>query len=638
MAVSVWRNDRIGFSKKYSRVLWLVGSTLAFLLLSILLNDHLFARAGGAGGGSDYGGGYGGSGSGDGDDVFYIVYSILRIVPFPYNFIVLGIGGYIYIKLKMQESVLNQIPRNMTMAPPVSKKAYEQFKKSNPSFHEEEFLSYVRKAFTDIQAAWSRGDISPVRAMISDGVYQRFHTQLKMMELLKQSNKLEGIDNLFISVVKYRRSGKYDVVDLAIQATINDNFVSELDDRLNSGGAENFMEYWSFIRLHNENSSEHGQGKFTYDFSPRKCPACGAELEEDMVEVARCKYCQTLLNSGSYHWVLAEITQPLDYAATLTKTYRGADASPMLERKTEGRENFSTQDIEDKASNGYLQLLSSISFNQPGMIRRFVSDQFFEKFKRNYTGDTLAFNRIFLNDVTVLARMEKTEEGQPPREVVMTAVKSTYQRVKKIQGGVEFIDKGLQTKTEVVFMERDLEVAEAKGSVYSHQCTACGAPVKDSTEYRCSYCNETLNATSRDWIITDLQSMDQFFLFYEQNLSAIDYKMRPGNLDKILDNRDYAFNNILVMLAVDGNISNEEVGYIHKLAKSWGYSFPKLTGMLQQARAGNLSLVMPENRDSRKKIIHRMEKAARADNEFSEAEKEFLDHVRREYLTGQDAA
>ena len=70
---------------------------------------------------------------------------------------------------------------------------YNQFLQENPDFNLNEFFAKVKTAFISIQTAWAEKNLSNVRRFISDGVYQRFNTQFKMMTLLKQNDIISNV-------------------------------------------------------------------------------------------------------------------------------------------------------------------------------------------------------------------------------------------------------------------------------------------------------------------------------------------------------------------------------------------------------------------------------------------------------------
>ncbi len=599
-------------------------SILFFLLITAFLAvcaTALFARAGGAGG--DLHSSHGGDSGGDG--LGYLIYIIIRIIfelPFPLNIIVLGllIGGFLlfsYITRKKvrEQTILNRLPDGK---PAAKVPGYDEFKKNNPDFDEFAFKGNVRKAFIDIQKAWEAQDINPVRRFISDGVYQRFNTQFTMMRLLKQTNTLKDIKVHNIYPDRIETDGLYDIAHVAIHATINDHFKSDIDSSLNSGGSEEFVEYWSFLK---KRGAPKKDIYLTHD-----CPNCGSPLPENMGEVARCGSCGTLTNSGEYDWVLSEITQADDYINRHRSLRKSADITEKIRRIIDEDGDFSVQLVEDKASNGYLQIITAIALNDPSVMRRFVNDDVFEKIKSMIDGNHLAYNRIYLNDVTLIGVSRSANKN-----ILSIAIKSSYQRVRLASGRPEKIDPVVVSKTEVLLMSRDIKSAESKGSLYAHSCPSCGAPVENSLSINCTYCGTPYNSTGAEWIITGLMDLSEYERYRDDNADNYEYKIDPSLIDRLYDVRDYAFNNVMVVMAADGVFSDEEREFTDGLARRWGYSPDRIEPLFQMARNGRLVIRMPEDAKRRKKIIDMMEKAAGADSTVTPEEQAVLDRIRGEY-------
>jgi hypothetical protein len=96
--------------------------------------------------------------------------------------------------------------------------------------------------------------------------------------------------------------------------------------------------------------------------------------------------------------------------------------------------------------------------------------------------------------------------------------------------------------------------------------------------------------------------------------------------------RDYAFNNILIMIAADGVFDAEEIDFAKKMARKWGYAPSKIEGMLDMAANNQLVLRMPEDRKDIEKIYKLMVKTAAVDGNVSPEEQALLDSVRQQYL------
>lgn len=581
----------------------------------------LFARAGGAGGGDSGGSSNGGGGEGLG----YLIYIIIRLLidlPFPFNIasVTLVVGGFYYFSRKTrnvvrQQTIYNQLPTGESV-----KKAngYDRFIANNPDFNEDNFKNNVRDAFMKIQQAWQDQDISPVRKFISDGVYQRFNTQFKMMRMLKQTNRLSDIDIKNIYIDRVETDGLYDIVHTAIHAGITDHFVSEIDHSLDSGGREEFVEYWSFIKK---------RGKPRVDiYSTDNCPNCGAPLPKDMGEMSRCDACGTQTNSGEYDWVLSEITQADDYVSRHPKLAKSGDLNEKVRELISENEDFSIQLVEDKASNGYLQILTAVAENDPSIMRRFVNDDVFELVRRRMTDGKIAFNRIFLNDVYLVGVHESDGKNH-----LSIAIKSSYQRVAIKEGKAAKLDLAMVSNIEVVIMSRDRGASASKGSIYAHSCASCGAPVENSLELKCGYCSTALNSTSNEWIITGLMDVSEFEEFRKNNSAAFGHSVSTSLIDKLYDARDFALNNVMVMIAVDGAIDEKERLFAETIAKKWGYNTEMIEPFFTMAENGNLVIRMPENPKQRGKILKLMEKAALADENISAQEAALLESIRAQY-------
>lgn len=595
---------------------------VAFLSLAVVFTAVIiYARAGGAGGDS---GGSGGGGDSGGDGVGFLIYLVIRLLielPFPLNIISVSVlvGGFVlfsYItrkKVKAQ-TVYNQLPTGEGVK---KAKGYDNFIKNNPDFDEEKFRENVKTAFLKIQEAWEKQDISGVRKFISDGVYQRFNTQFKMMQLLKQRNTLDDVNVKNIYIDQIDSDGLYDIIHVAIHASITDRFVSDMEPSFNSGGTEEFVEYWSFLKK---------RGKPRKDiYETDNCPSCGAPLPADMGELSRCDSCGTQTNSGEYDWVLSEITQADDYISSNPKLDKSDDLNEKIRGLISENQDFSVQLVEDKASNGYLQIITSIAYNDPSIMRRFVSDSVFEKIKSRITGGTVAYNRIYLNDVYLVGVSESGNMNN-----LYVAIKSSSQRVSIEGDRAKKIDQVLMSNTEIVVMSRDKNASASKGSIYSHTCANCGAPVQNSLNLKCEYCDIPLNSTGNEWIITDLMSMAEYNSFRSENKSEFGYNIDPSMIDKMMDVRDFAFNNIMVVIAADGDMSEEEHEFALDLASKWGYNVDKIEPLFDMALSGSLVIKMPQDPGRRTKIYRLMEKAAAID-EITEEERELMDSIREEY-------
>ena len=355
-------------------------------------------------------------------------------------------------------------------------------------------------------------------------------------------------------------------------------------------------------------------------------PFLRGELPRDTGDVSRCPFCRRLSNTGEYDWVLSEITQADDWAA---QRRRGSDPEKLAEKirvLSEENEDFSVQLLEDRASNGFLRILQARVTGEAEKVRRFLDSRLFEELKSQSTETGIVYNRLYLNSLALMA-----VGRQGDKDILAFSVKYTFQRVRPEGKGVKILDPSLVSRTEVILMERDSAVFRPSGSVYSWSCPSCGGELSDTADTSCRYCGEPLNSTRFDWVITRLMSLEQWRDFHHENNQAFSYSAEPDLLNSLYKVRDYALNNVLVMIGVDGVFAEEEMEFAETLAKRWGYDKNRLQGLMAMAAAGRISLRMPEENKERRKICRLMQKAAEADREISSLEQDLLDYVEKSF-------
>jgi predicted lipid-binding transport protein (Tim44 family) len=600
-------------------------------ILVALLTLNGFARAGGGGGGhsgggysggghssgGSFGGGgyhggsyYGGSsGVHEGNPAAFIILFIIVIIA-----VVVIAGAAKEKKLSNNFSTLDPKPLDKVSG-------YDDFLKNNPDFNMDEFKAKVEKAFTEVQAAWGNGDIQSVRRFISDGVYQRFNTQLKMMAVLKQKDIISNVAVENIYIAKAETDGAFDIIHVGIRAGMSDQFVCETMPELNSpGGYESFTEYWSFIR-------KRGMEKKDI-YSTNNCPNCSAALPETMGDAGKCQYCGAFVNSGEYDWVLAEITQQDDYLYSAFASKRAANLPEKVKELIGENESFAVEEIEDKASNGYLQILTSIALKDRSIMRRFVTDSAFDKLTNPWNEENIYYNRLYLNDVSLIGVRQENDKN-----ILLIGIKSTYQRVKLLsENKAALIDPAMMTKNEVVIMERNIQPEISKGSLYAHLCSTCGAPLKDSLDVACPYCNAVLNSSKNEWIIADILTKAEYAEYFSQHSKDFVYKINPLLADDLASVKDFAFNNMMILMACDGVFAEDEKNMAVELAKKWGFKVDNIQPMFDMAMSGRLVIRMPEDKSKKAKIYALMEKAANADRNISAEEQQLLHHIKETYL------
>jgi hypothetical protein len=158
--MSFWRN------RKYTRfAFWII------VFVAMLAAEYAFARAGGGGGFGRSGGGGGGSGGGGDAGLVYLL--IYLIIKYPAIGIPVAIVVVIALILGGKKGHSAHVSRTI-------RKAYSNqdanalnqnesaLKQRDPAFSKERLAERVKVGFANIQQAWAKQDMKPVRHIISD--------------------------------------------------------------------------------------------------------------------------------------------------------------------------------------------------------------------------------------------------------------------------------------------------------------------------------------------------------------------------------------------------------------------------------------------------------------------------------------
>ena len=262
---------------------------LCFSVSAVDNNDY------GGGGGYDFGGGdyggydYGGndydssSYSGDADPVSVIIGIGIVVV----IIIISTIGGN-----KKKSGGGTTRPSSMNGANVVLPNRTEQIegiiKQKDPNFSASDLISFTKQVYIDIENAWCKRDMTPVRPVMHENLY---NTTCKQVQA-----KIEQ------GVVYHYESIAIDTAYLT--SRMIDYQVDEKTGKIIRGDKTTrwVQKYkMKFVRsLGVETKTETGK------MTGHNCPNCGAPLEISSSGV--CEYCGSVVTTGQYSWVLTDFS------------------------------------------------------------------------------------------------------------------------------------------------------------------------------------------------------------------------------------------------------------------------------------------------------------------------------------------
>ncbi len=364
------------------------------------------------------------------------------------------------------------------------------YNETSDSSENETLMAKASRAFVEFQHAWSTKNLTEIRRYISDGMYTRLHTQIKMLDRLLQKSMNGEIYSFSCEVIDIQSENGFDVAHIMFDVTMFHSFYSPLDSDSSGRGIDRLVEYWSFIKRSDSTISSNLYGTNT-------CPHCGSSLEGTLTQTATCPYCNAIINNGTYDWILSEITQYNDWNRD-AKYSPDSKSLKRIQNIFAHNNYFGIQDIEDRVSTISMLLIEARASANPAIIQRYITDELFDSFTNGLEFERFYYNQLSPNSVTVINAYER--DGNC---ILFVSAITSFQRVNpKSSIKLDYLDDRVETREEIFQLEREINGTESKDTPLSNSCCNCGSPLLDLTSYTCPYCNVPINDTAKDWVVT----------------------------------------------------------------------------------------------------------------------------------------
>jgi len=608
---------------------WILGAAgLAVLLIA----QCVLARAGGGGGlggGGGGGGGVGGGGGGGGGLIFWIVYEWIDFCveqPFiglPITAVVI-VGVYLSHRSALNAYRGNVIRRGAdVMDDNRLAEAHAAISQAVPSFDMAAFSGRVQTAFTKVQAAWCAQDLSTVRPFISDGIHERFSLQIQEQKTLGYRDKMDGVRVISVELAEMTSDGVFDVATVAIEAEAADYRVSMKDSSRISGSTapQNFVEYWSFLQRQGAKRDASKPGLIE-----GHCPNCGAELA--MNQSAKCQYCGALLRSGTFDWVLAEITQQSEWRIGRRGEVSGADA---LRRSDPA---FNRVDLEDRVSVMFWRKSAADLAGKVDPLRKIATDDFCARYQtslaagadgqRQFWGDC-AVGSVHLLGVLCGGEMD----------IGLVEVAWEGERlIARSNAPIAMTGQRMQAHHFFVLSRKPGVSSDPGQSVSSAHCVHCGAPLTSDVSSACPFCGTVQNDGTRGWVLgsivspssddgrallAQIQSQAQPSIPAEPAVASV--RMSPAGL----------LGWAIKTAVADGTIDLSERRFLDELALKSGITLERLQQMIDMAQAGTLQIPDPPDQLTARLWLSTIANAAMVDGTLQPQEANLLTATARRF-------
>ena len=199
-----------------------------------------------AGGGSSFGGGGGGGGGGSSSGSHGSHggrtgrSNPLASLFIPIPILVAGLGSALTFRFRLSKYAKN------------TKKLLALLERKDSAWKFKHIQKQVKATYFAVQKAWTKCDMTPAKAFMSDELFESFQTKLKWMKMKKERNvlkKIKLIEAVPVSVYDDRDDTR-DHVWFYIKGRMIDYTVNT-ETNLKTDGAnlpQSFCEYWQFIR------------------------------------------------------------------------------------------------------------------------------------------------------------------------------------------------------------------------------------------------------------------------------------------------------------------------------------------------------------------------------------------------------
>lgn len=584
------------------------------VLILVILAALAGTALGRAGGGQSYGGG-GGSSSGGGDGLGILVYFLIRLcieqpcIGIPLVIVIIVIAVIVKRKrVKKQYSTIQQAGnRNLNQRQDLQARqnALSSLASRDPGFSESEFLRKARMAFIEVQKAWSDQDLSGIQRFISDGVMERFSLQVHMQKAMGVRNLMEDVQVLSAEITSIESDSHFDTLHVKFTAKAKDSDVDlETGRKLRNNYEGTFVEYWSFLRKPGASTLE---GKSLVE---GVCPNCGAHLE--LSESGRCGYCDAVVTSGEYDWVLAEITQSVEWSTSSTPS-----AIPGYAALAAEDPGFNTQTIEDTASVVFWRYVKSYFDNSADPMKKVASETFAESLEQSILQTRDGNSHLFFKDAAVGAVevqdiVTGTEYDRVNVLVKWSAVNSWLDGNGKPRGSGP---KTIRPQIFTLIRKHGVKTLVSQG-LHSAHCQGCGAPYTGEEGGGCSYCGRPLNDGSGSWVLEGIKP------FTGARINSARVSPVTGTVQVTPDVLLMAMAGVMY---ADGNLSGEEMEMLSSFAQHRGISGDRFDAVIASVRSAETPVPAPANKAEAMEVLKAMVRMSLADGSIDSSEKDLLE-------------
>lgn len=476
------------------------------------------------------------------------------------------------------------------------------------------FLDRTRREFLELQDAWFKRNLEPVRKYLSDATFQRLTVQLKLMSALGVRDAIAEVQVLDLKIVGLEQSDAYDSIHIAVTAQARDSEApADASDEQARAAAmkaapEKFLEVWTFVRKPGIETKVDG------DLSQGKCPNCGAPFEGGAANT--CEYCGAIVNSGNFDWVLSEITQGSQHHR------RGLTPDGFVKvRQTDP--SLTTEALEDRASLLFWKWVEAQSTADGRYLAKVANPIFGAEVRAGLDLLSSHGKQKFFVDCAVGAVNTQQLTQADGKDVAAVEVRWSA-KLGIGARGQHPPSLPSQPQRSVLLLERAAGAkSSADAGMSTNRCPQCAAPLTDNGQPSCEFCGQLLNSGERDWVL-------KAFLTWEtwraQGGTPVGSRAAPVAAkvpDR--DERERLVYTMAIMAKADGKVDARERELLKMASKRWNIPWANIELALEASSESFFNQLMVRGSGEAETFLKELVGVANADGKIDSKERKLLE-------------
>lgn len=483
-------------------------------------------------------------------------------------------------------------------------------KARDPQFDAASFLERTRREFLELQDAWFKRDLEPVRRYLSDATFQRLTTQLQLMDVLGVRDAIADPQVLDVQIIRIEQSDTFDTLQVRISAQISDADApatasdGEARTLARQKSPEQFTEVWSFVR------KPGAQTKADRDLSQGQCPSCGAPFAGGAANT--CGFCGAIVNSGTYDWVLAEITQGSQY-----QPHPREPKGFAQQHKSDP--GLTSEVLEDRASLLFWKWVEAQSSGDAARLAKVASPSFLARVKAGIEQLSEQGKQKYFSECSVGAVDTLQFSQESGRNLVAVEIRWSA-RIATAPQNSRPPSVPSQPQRHVLLLERRSGAQTGTSGMSTNRCPSCAAPLGDNGQPSCEFCGTLLSAGEADWVLRDFGSWE----WWQAQGKT------PGSAARDVPDREERERLVYLMVAMakaDGEVDQKEWAMLRMASGRWDIPWENVELALNAASDPLSVTPLTKGSAEAESFLRDVVQLMRADGKVDSKEKKLLKAV-----------